>query len=123
MRVLLVMYMCILGGLASLTLSHAIYCCGNGTQGIAAIFALSTTVVYVGLKIATPVSTVIAYIFLTFPLIFISIGSVSPGVLTALIVAADSAIDGKAVERRAAQEAGRFLVGYLLGNVVAPTGG
>lgn len=82
---------------------------------MAAIFAVSTLVVFVGLKIGTLISTVIAYIFLTLPIIFISIGSVSPGLLTAIIVAVDSAIDGKALDRRAAQEAGRFLVGYLLG--------
>jgi len=92
----------------------------GGTQddlkwALGAVMAASTVVVIGGSFLGGFVGTLLVYLFLLIPIMFIGVGSVSPGVISVLVVLVNNLLDGKQAERKATHQAARFLSGYLLG--------
>lgn len=92
----------------------------GGTQddlkvALAVVLAASTLAVLGGITVGGFVGTFLVYIFLLIPILFIGIGSSSPGLISVFIVLVNNLIDGKSKERKVTHEAARFLTGYLLG--------
>lgn len=92
----------------------------GGTQddlkwALGAVMAASTVVVIGGSFLGGFVGTLLVYLFLLIPITFIGVGSVSPGVISVLVVLVNNLLDGKQAERKATHQAARFLTGYLLG--------
>ena len=96
----------------------------NYTIGVFAAFSLIAVVLGIGVGGNTGAS--LAYVFAAVPLIFLSIGSVAPGIIVGLISQIEGGKEGKGgnvdsagINRRVRHEAAHFLVGYLLGLPIA----
>mmetsp|Transcript_34172 Transcript_34172/g.45179 ORF Transcript_34172/g.45179 Transcript_34172/m.45179 type:complete len:398 (-) Transcript_34172:225-1418(-) len=68
-----------------------------------------------GIVIGGNLGATFTYLFAIVPIIFLGIGSTSPGIITATIEAIKTRTDSDYEERRIRHEAAHFLAGYLLG--------
>ena len=88
--------------------------------------AFSLIAVVLGIGVGGNTGASLAYVFAAVPLIFLSIGSVAPGIIVGLISQIEGGKEGKGgnvdsagINRRVRHEAAHFLVGYLLGLPIA----